>query len=361
MKTLYLHVGHYKTGTSAIQKYCSENAAMLAENGYFYSATARPHANPTNHGDLSLTIAAKHGFVPPAWYKERKDIDKVYGEFLEDCRQAAQQNILVSSEEFVQLALRTASDAALHELRERFAEFDVRIVLYIREPIALLKSWYGEVNKGPSGTRPFPVFFMNLDPNFLSQNMVYGRLAEVFGADKVIVRSYKSVGMDHIRDFLSGIGYSPLPEGDSWSVNEGQDIKLLELSRLAKQRDNTHEEATLSRIADMGRMEAKVASINAGFAMVSQISDVPLASELSLANIYRHHRSLITPLIELGCANKEEAAVLRDAALTVEKTNLELARVLMQTAQQLRPGGPFIRGKLQDYDRKLHGAEKPAA
>ena len=35
MKRLYIHIGHYKTGTSAIQKYCSDNDRSLAKSNYF--------------------------------------------------------------------------------------------------------------------------------------------------------------------------------------------------------------------------------------------------------------------------------------------------------------------------------------
>ena len=352
MKTLYLHIGHYKTGTSAIQKYLSENADDLAKHDYYYPPTARPRSNPTTHGDLSLTIASKHGFQPPAWYKERKDLDEVYAEFLADCRAAPQQNIVASSEEFFQLALRNSSETALEDLRDRLVEFDVRIVLFIREPFALLKSWFGEVNKGPFGTRPFPVFFKNLESNFLSQNLVYRRFAAVFGAEKMIVKSYKHYGLDHIRDFLSAIHFSPLPEGDEWRVNEGQDIRFLEMARLAKQRNCTYEEATLSKVGDMKKLEAKVEEINSDFAAVSQLSDMPQTSELSLENVFGHYRDLIAPLVEIKGINNEEASVLRDAAIKVEASNLKLARILMETALLIRPGGSFIRDKVKAYELK---------
>lgn len=354
MKTLYIHIGHYKTGTSAIQKYCSENAATLAQNGYYYPPVARPPRNATNHGELSLTLAGAHGFKPPPWYGGGTDIDEVYREFQADVTAAAPSNILVSSEEFMQLALRKSPGEAICDLRDRLAQFDVRILLYIREPMALLKSWYNEVNKGPYGTRTFPVFFKNLDSDFLSQWHTYDRFAEVFGSDRMIVRSYKYTGMDHIRDFLSAIGYAPLPTGtDPISAQEAQDLQALELARLAKKRTHSYEQATLSQFGNIKALEKKVDGINADFAKLSGLSDVPLQSELSLLNVFRHLEVLITSLKEQKCTNDKEADILRNAALRVEGSDPDLALVLMRIAHVIRPHGRFIKKKLQDYEARL--------
>ncbi len=349
MKKLYLHIGHYKTGTSAIQKYCSDNAAELAANGYLYPPVARPRNNPTNHGDLSLTLAARHGFTPPPWYTDVKDVDAVYAEFIDCALKAEPDNILVSSEEFLQLALRDDSEAALSDLAARLATFDVTVLFYIREPMSLLKSWYNEVNKGIHGTRNFPVFFKNLNRNFLGQHVVYEKFAQVFGPQKVMVRTYKRKGMDHIREFLGAIGYGPLPEGDALSVNEAQDLEVLELARLAKRREHSYDDATLSELDNLKGLIHKTERINADFEKVSALSDAPQQSALSMTAIILHLQQLLAPLIARRCVNDREAEILRDAALTVETSDPSLALALMQTAQMLRPHGAFINRKLQEY------------
>ena len=351
MKRLYIHIGHYKTGTSAIQKYCSDNARALAEAGYFYPPVARPGNNPTNHGDLSLLLAAKHGFNPPPWYGANgKDIETIYAAFLDSARAARQQNILVSSEEFFQLGLRADPAAALAELKDRLAEFDVRIVLYIREPLALLKSWYNELNKGPHGTRSFPVFFRNIDPDFLAQTSVWRRFAEAFGEPAMIVRSYKHTGLDHIRDFLAGIGCDHVPKGQDVRVQEAQDLETLELARIAKRGDADYDETTLSRFGPVQALAAKVARINTGFAEISARSDMPQDSQLSLAGLFAHHERLIAPLVARKCMNDKEAEILRDAALALAPEDPAAALVLMRTAHAIRPKGPFIAQKLQEYE-----------
>ena len=36
MKTLYLHIGTPKTGTTSLQHFCTENAEILQQKGYMY-------------------------------------------------------------------------------------------------------------------------------------------------------------------------------------------------------------------------------------------------------------------------------------------------------------------------------------
>ena len=289
MKKLYIHIGHYKTGTSAIQKYCSDNADDLAKSGYFYPPVSRPNNSPTNHGDLSLTLAARHGFTPPPWYSDKKDIGETYRIFFESVQTAEQNSILISSEEFFQLALRENGQAAIQELNALLSAFDVTIVFYIREPMALLKSWYNEVNKAVYGTRNFVVFFRTLSTLFLSQFAVYKKFADVFGAESVVVRSYQHHGAEHIQDFLSAIGCDHTPTKESKKrIQIAQDIHILELARLSKKRNHTHEESTLSEFQSLESLKKKISKINMNFAKLSALSNSPIESELNLLNLFSH-------------------------------------------------------------------------
>ena len=352
MKRLFIHIGHYKTGTSSIQKYCSDNANALGRAGYFYPPVARPNNNPTNHGDLSLLLAARHGFAPPPWYGGNRDVDEAYANFLASARGASQENILISSEEFVQLALREDPASAIADLRDRLSEFDVRIVFFIRDPMALIKSWYNEVNKAPRGTRPFPVFVKNINPEFLGQYFVWRHFADVFGEDAMIVRGYQHLGLRHIRDFLESIGCAHRPAGRDLREQPAQDIDKLELVRIAKRQDIDFDDATLSRIGTIESYLAKLDRINADFAKLSAKADAPVESTLSLANVFRHHARLIAPLVQNRCVNDKEAPLLRDAAIAVEESDPEAALVLMQIAHKIRPNGQFIIDKLQEYESR---------
>lgn len=352
MKTIFIHIGHYKTGTSAIQKYCAEHADDLAQGGLYYPKAGRA-GNGTNHAALSLSLAAQHGFGPPPWYKGPRKPDEVYANFRTEIDTCGQSRILASSEEFFQLALSDNPENAIGDLKNRLSGYQVRIVLYIREPMALLKSWYNEVNKGPAGTPPFPAFFRRLDANFLSQLSVYRQFAAVFGSANMIVRSYKHTGMDHIRDFLSAVDHSNLPQGgEDLRVNQAQDLAVLELTRLAKRRAHDPKAPGLTRFGTVAELGKRITRINADFAKISALSDVALHSELTLFNLFSHLQPLLEPLVRQNCIDSEEALILRDAALGIEDSDPDLALLLMRMAAMIRPRGEYIRKKLKDYEAR---------
>lgn len=353
MKTLYLHIGHYKTGTSALQEYLSNNAQQLRKQGYLYPAAARPKRNKTNHGHLSLTVARDHGFVPPAWYGEDISADDAYAAFRNEVDRAPEDRIIVSSEEFVQLALLPEPKKALDDLKGRLSGFDVQVVLYVREPLSLLKSWYNQVNKGPVGTRNFPTFFMNLKPQFLAQEAIWRRFAQAFGEENVTVLTYKKTGADHVREFLGALGCAHEPRGSFGMTNEAQPISTLELRRLAKDRQHSYAEATVTDVEQIGRFVQKAHRVSSLYAKVAARSDVPRPSRLTPVSLVEHYGELLAALGEVVQLNQQEADRMRDLALQAEETDLPLAAALMEVAHAIRPHGAFIAGKVEAYRAAL--------
>lgn len=348
-KTLYLHIGHYKTGTSAIQDYLSRNTAALREHGYLYPTSARPKRNNTNHGHLSLSVARDHGFMPPPWYGEEISADAAYAAFREEVNRASEDNIIVSSEEFVQLALQAEPEKALGDLKERLAGFDVKIVLYIREPFSLLKSWYNQVNKGPVGTRNFTTFFMNLKPQFLAQEAIWRAYLHAFGEENLKVISYKKAGADHIREFLCAINCDHKPAGVVNPVNEAQPIATLELSRLARDRKFSYDEATITSFENVEKFINKVKRVSSQYNEVTARSDENRPSRLTPVSVVDYYGELLTALGKVVPLNQLEADRMRDLALRAENKDLHLAAALMRVAQIIRPNGDLINRRLEKY------------
>ena len=157
MKTIYLHVGNFKTGTSAIQKFCSDNRGKLLKCGYDYIDCARPRNNHTNHGKLPLSLAQKHGCYIPNWYNEKDDYQSVSKAVVEEIESSVCENIIISSEEFYRIAgyKKAIVQSAANELQELFAGHTVKALMYVREPLEMLKSWYNQANKPNVPTRRF--------------------------------------------------------------------------------------------------------------------------------------------------------------------------------------------------------------
>lgn len=351
-KTLYLHIGHYKTGSSALQDYCSRHADDLRQQGYLYPATARPKRNPTNHGHLSLSVARQHGFVPPPWYGEDVAADDAYAALAAEIEAAPETKIVISSEEFVQLALRKDPAAAVGDLAKRLSAWDTRIVFYLREPLSLLKSWYNEVNKGPVGTRNFPTFFNGLNQHFLSQKAIWTCFADAFGQDNMITLSYGDVGLTHIEGFLKAIDCPHEPSEKQPLMNAAQPIETLEKRRLAKAAVDFGA-ASFSHIKDIGAFHEKAARISRDFDEVAGKAGLAVRSKLTSAAVIAHYARLLAPLLPDGRVNQKEVDNLRDMAFAVEQRDPLLARELMETAHMLRPDGKRIKARLEEYRAKL--------
>ncbi|MFS4438193.1 hypothetical protein ACMA5I_08265 [Paracoccaceae bacterium GXU_MW_L88] len=316
MKTIYLHIGHYKTGSTAIQAYCHEHADALREVGYLYPSSARPNNSPTTHGHLALTLGRDHGFIPPAWYGAKIPTDEPYAQILREIEAAPEQNIIISSEEFVQLAMRRDPEAAVADLKARLSGYDVKIVFYFREPLSLLKSWYNQVNKGSRPTRNFPTFFMNVVQSFLGQRGIYHHFAQIFGRQNMILRPYGAVGTAHISGFLEAVGCSHRPSADLPLVNEAQDLAKLEIIRLNKERpaDLTYDRLTITEFEDPEPFLQRIERVNRGYGELMKIAGQPASSALSAPAILDHYAALLLPASAEVPLNPKEADRLRSLA-----------------------------------------------
>lgn len=355
-KQVFLHIGHYKTGTSAIQHFLSSHADQLRRHGFLYPACSRPRNNRTNHGHLSLSLARDHGFVPPAWYGEEVSSDAAFAELDRTLDAAPEQKVILSSEEFVQLALRDDPDAAVADLRARLAGHRVTVLFYIREPLSLLKSWFNEVNKGPVATRTFPVFFLNMNEKFLAQRHVWKFYARHFGKENLRLVTYKQIGGGHLAEFLSAVGCDMPAPIEVELKNRAQAEDRLELTRLGKARKGSLDDYTISRVPDVASLFRRARRISDDYEEIAMLSDAPQPSRLTAAAVIDHYARLLEPLRAAGSLNQKEADNLRDLALRVEGRDIALARALMQAAQTIRPDGPLINRKLSEYAARLEQA-----
>lgn len=336
MKTLFLHIGHYKTGTSAIQKFLHDNEDALAQSGTLYPQSGRVRSAPTNHAELSLTIGKDHGFNPPAWYRGTATTDEAYARFIETAAHAPQDRILVSSEEFVQLGMCADPEAAVADLKSRLAAFDVRIVLYIREPFALFKSWYGQVNKGKRPTGTFLNFFSKVKTEFLAQEGIYAAFVAGFGADKVTLKTYKDVGEAHIRGFLDIVAVTPPPGATFPIENRSHKPHDQELERLNKIEEDLYDRLTVSRVGGIHSMMDKVDEINAAYTRVAEKSDVIIESALSTHALVERYTQIITHVSQVHALNPTEEKKLREFARIGRDRDPSASEALLKAADLVK-------------------------
>lgn len=189
MADIIIHIGLNKTGTSSIQDFMTMNAPSLLAQGVCYPVSGRETAA---HHALSYWIK-----------KLPDDADVLASEPGVALRaEIAQARLAVISSE----DLHTQGPRGVRLLARLFEGHRVRVVLYLREHLAYLTSWYQQNVQASHLSSAFDTFCHFTRTPF---HVVADRWAEVFGRDKLSLCLYDRsslVGGDIVRDFARHIG-----------------------------------------------------------------------------------------------------------------------------------------------------------
>jgi hypothetical protein len=201
---LFIHIGTNKTGTSAIQHFLNNERKALTGHGLFYpSAGCAGDA----HYEISRTLGFDHG-KQPAPEEQRKALLK---RFKSELAQSRCDVCVISSENFV-----LPKKVAL--VREFFADFDCKIIVYFRRHDHWWFSAYSQAAKmvvdppWAQGFEGFLSFQRKHNPQFGNYRALLDRWEKVFGRQNIVVRAYeKEQNQPNIvADFLSSIGFADL-------------------------------------------------------------------------------------------------------------------------------------------------------
>lgn len=188
MATIYLHIGLNKTGTSSLQDFFSMNVEALSrQEGICYPRAGR---DTTAHHPLSKLLKSGGGRAAPAVAELLSEIGE-------------HDKAVVSSEDF-----HTHSPRGIEHLAELLAGHRVKVVLYVREHVAYLSSWYQQNVQATHLSCAFDSFcYLTRKPLF----KIADGWAQSFGRDNVIVRLYDRsalVNGDIVQDFAEVVGIS---------------------------------------------------------------------------------------------------------------------------------------------------------
>ena len=335
-KTVFLHVGNFKTGTSAIQKYCNDNRELLVEKGLDYIDVARPSANETNHGQLALSLYQMAGQKTPDWYADEVSYEAVALQVKASIMSSTCQRVLISSEEFYRIP--SFDDAskklARNQLRDLFRGNEVKVILYVRSPMEFVMSWYNEVNKSRTPRRRFVDYVYYMDKRMVlpCSNLAFWR--DVFGSNAVIVEPYSLTGLQHIRRFLSLASVDGLELGQSaaLNINSRVDEQKLEEDRINKimtivksdEREGYLRSTALSSIDRLKALEQKLNSINVEFERTCWEEGLEVrGSELSLFNVLVYDETINRrDVISTGGFGKVRAKLLNYKAAIWAKNGI---------------------------------------
>ncbi|MCC5987725.1 MAG: hypothetical protein JJT95_08585 [Pararhodobacter sp.] len=136
MKTTnFTHVGHFKTGTTALQVFRVKNADRFRKVGLHYAESHREDAKQS-----ALAFALYHAAGVRELmhgYDDDTPPEMLWREFFDEVRHGPEPTVLASSEEFMRLgAWHEAADRRRRIIGTVAGEFDFRIIAYLRPPQA---------------------------------------------------------------------------------------------------------------------------------------------------------------------------------------------------------------------------------
>ncbi|MDO6732734.1 sulfotransferase domain-containing protein [Marinovum sp. 2_MG-2023] len=214
-KKLIIHIGHYKTGTTALQVFLSQHLRFLANRGISYPDLMMHNAK---HSAFAFSILAAAGVTGRLMhdYPAESPPHEMWGELMRVIDAGTSPTTLISSEEFMRIGQFPAAVDILREvLSNRPEGLDIQIIAYLRDPQAHVQSWYNQLIK------------MNLPVSDLEHatcgtiediHYDYRRALEpwinIVGKENVILRPYVNNRKDPAalhRDFFDVLGI-PLPD-----------------------------------------------------------------------------------------------------------------------------------------------------
>ena len=211
---LILHAGTHKTGTTSIQNVLRKNRIWLAQRGLYY---------PMGHlGWGGNREVPHHDFAHALADYHRPELMWAWGMLQEmHAHGLMGQTVIFSCEALYRHTLGDRGyaitptfwadrEAYLHRIARWFRHFEIRPILYFREPESFAVSLKHELTvNGAWAGGTMEEFRQHFAPWFDYERQI-GLFRRVFGS--VEVRSYDDAKHALIADFFNAIGF-PVPEG----------------------------------------------------------------------------------------------------------------------------------------------------
>lgn len=168
MKKLKLHIGLEKTGTTYIQGMLARNYELLKLHGILYPKAGR-------EGNHHYWIAKALGFKIENEYLDKKKVELEFRALQAELKNTACETILLSSEHFDF----QPTDANCKRITHVFSDYEIEIILSLRNQIEYAQSLYSEYLKW-GGIQTFLEFLETPDKfNFYKKYCIWKKNFEV--------------------------------------------------------------------------------------------------------------------------------------------------------------------------------------
>lgn len=216
--SLFLHLPVHKTGSTALQQTLHSNEARLASRGYTYLPR---FTHSFQHDDLT---------------KKTGDALRVFLETMRD--QAGGSSIILSTEK-----MHVADDDRIRDFlttaTEVFADYDIKVIVYLRRQDDAFSSFYNQIVKFGTTTETTAQAFTRCARFFNYERYLRLIRANLREADELLVRVYERstlLDRDIVADFLQGIGLEiDLPDRPAKVINQSLEKSVFKMKRAMNQ------------------------------------------------------------------------------------------------------------------------------
>jgi hypothetical protein len=379
MKTLYLHIGAGKTGSSALQVWLFQNKNELLEKNIMY-----PHNTELN--DYSITSGNGVYLIDKI---KRKDAKTYLNELFKDI-----DNVLFSSEVFQ--ILNNEEIQYLDSICKTL-EIKIEIIFYIRDVYDVVYSLYLQTIKRHGMVLSFNEYLNTLKA--LEQFEVLKKYESLIENIHVLhYDSEKKIGLENsFYKTLNINKFNPMKKkkvNRSLSISESEILRISNKLYFEKININTNQYSTLisdkliynnpeknteifydenikNKLEEL--YQEKIDYINNKYFKENKLKvfdpkdknitteKFPYSGEIEIVL-----SSIMDTILGIDHLNIQKKLniedtkivdILRDEAIKREKESIEDAQILMKAARLLRPSGPFIKKKCEEYENILGNNE----
>jgi hypothetical protein len=193
MKTIYLHIGCEKTGTTSIQHFLASNRQALKAQGIAYPYLG---LNTTAHLNLAASINSVQNKSQGVDYYPNKNVsvEKEWAQLKHFYNETDCQTIILSAEHFSSRLKKSGIHMLKTQLDQLGDNLKVKVLVYIRRQDWFIESSYSTAVKAGS-TSVFEDFF---NANLLATNrydfdLLLTQWSNVFSPNNIIVADYDEV------------------------------------------------------------------------------------------------------------------------------------------------------------------------
>jgi len=256
-RTLYLHIGSHKTGTTSVQSFLADNKVQLAARGYAYPVGSNSLNLGGGLGGLSDTGKERHA-SGPIGPRGRLAVQTIIA--------ADAPTVIASSEGFSYVFEKAKVDMFGKLLRRRFDT--IKIITYLRRQDQFAISHHQEganpQTKPASklhGHRPTALPSTSaMQQKYLDYATRIGMWGDVFGDENVIVRVYDRATLkagDSVADFLDLVHLGDMDVGAQPEKNASMGFTRAKVGHILNDVISQQDlkAAILTRLPDEGKFQ----------------------------------------------------------------------------------------------------------